>query len=114
MADDVIYLNFNEGVQRVMNQPKIYIKFITKFKTENTIKELEDTLSAGDMEKARIAAHTLKGTSANLSLTELYKQSLEIETQIKAGNVKPDQFSIVKDVFNKTLTEIDKVISQNA
>ena len=113
MADDVVYINVAEGTKRVMNNAKFYIKLITKFKADTNLDELEGALEAGDLEKAQGAAHTIKGLSANLSLTELNKQSLELETQIKAKAVDPNQITVLKNVFALTLTEIDKVIAQN-
>ena len=113
MADDVVYINVEEGTKRVMNNTKLYARLLTKFKSDTSMSELDASLTAGDMEKAQIAAHTLKGLAANLSLIELFKQSLELETQIKARAVNPDQITTLKDTFARTLTEIDKVIAQN-
>jgi HPt (histidine-containing phosphotransfer) domain-containing protein len=113
MADEVIYVNLNEGVKRVMNNAKLYIKLLTKFKTDTKLDDLETALGAGDLEKAQAAAHTLKGLAANLSLSELFKQSLELETQIKAQAVDPGQIETLKAAFAQTLQEVDKVIAQN-
>ncbi|GHV94154.1 hypothetical protein AGMMS50293_04740 [Spirochaetia bacterium] len=113
MADEVVYINYDEGVKRVMNNAKLYVKLLTKFKTDTKLDDLDAALAAGDMEKAQAAAHTIKGVTANLSLTELYKQTLELETQIKAKAVAPDQFETVKTAFAQTLQEVEKVIVQN-
>jgi len=113
MADNVVYIDFADGVKRVMNNVKLYVKLLTKFKTDTKLDNLETAIAANDMEKARNAAHTLKGLSANLSLTELNKQSLALETQIKAGAADPAQLNAVKTAFAITLQEIDKVITEN-
>jgi HPt (histidine-containing phosphotransfer) domain-containing protein len=113
MADEVIYVNIAEGVKRVMNNTKLYVKLLAKFKTDTKLDDLQAGLEAGDWEKAQTAAHTLKGLAANLSLTELFKQTLELETQIKAKAVAPNQFETVQNVFAQTLQEADKVIAQN-
>jgi len=113
MADDVVYIDFADGVKRVVNNTKLYVKLLTKFRNENKLDDLEAAIASGNMENARNAAHTLKGVSANLSLTELYKQSLALETQIKGGTADPAQLNTVKAAFAKTLQEIDKVISEN-
>jgi len=113
MADNTVYIDFADGVKRVMNNTKLYVKFLTKFKNETRLDDLEAAFAAKDMEKARNAAHTLKGLSANLSLMELNKQSLALETQIKAGTADPAQLDTVKTAFAQTLREIDKVISEN-
>ena len=113
MADDVVYVDFADGVKRVVNNTKLYVKFLTKFRNDTKLDELEAAITAGDMEKARNAAHTVKGLAANLSLAELYKQCLALETQIKGGAADPAQLDTVKTAFVKTLQEIDRVISEN-
>jgi HPt (histidine-containing phosphotransfer) domain-containing protein len=113
MADELVYVNLDEGIKRVMNNAKLYIKLLTKFKTDTNLDELLAHLNAADYEKAQVAAHTLKGVSANLSLAELFKQSLELETQIKAQAVNPDQIEKVKTTFEETVKKIDKVIEAN-
>jgi len=113
-ADDVVYIDAAEGVKRVMNNSKLYVKLLVKFKDDKNLAELDEAIVAGDLTKAQASAHTLKGLAANLSLTELFKQSLELETQIKAGSVDPDQMETVKNVYAQTLIETDKVIAQYA
>jgi HPt (histidine-containing phosphotransfer) domain-containing protein len=113
MADGVVYIDYSDGVQRVMNNSKLYVKLLTKFKDGTKLDDLESAFTAGDMEKAKNAVHTIKGLAANLSLAELFKQSLALETQIKAGAADPAQFDTVKTAFAKTLQEIDKVITEN-
>ena len=113
MADNVVYLDFNDGVKRVMNNAKLYVKLLTKFRDGTKLETLEAALAAGDLEKAQGEAHTIKGVAANLSLTELFNQTLELETQIKAGAVQPGQMDTVTTVFNATLLEVEKVIAEN-
>ena len=113
MADSVVYIDFEDGKKRVMNNDKLYLKLLAKFKADTKLDNLEAAIAANDMEKARSAAHTLKGLSANLSLTELNKQSLALENQIKAGAANPAQLNTLKSAFAKTLQEIDKVIAEN-
>jgi HPt (histidine-containing phosphotransfer) domain-containing protein len=113
MADNAVYVNVEEGRKRVMNNAKLYAKLLTKFKTDTNLDELIAALDSGDMEKAQSAVHTIKGISGNLSLSELYKQSVELETQIKQLAVKPDQVAATKNAFAQTLIEIERVIAQN-
>jgi len=111
---DVMYINIEDGSKRVMNNMKLYAKLLLKFKDDQNIKTIESSLAANDLPNAQIATHTLKGLSANLSLTELNKQVIELESQIKAGSVNPAQFETVKTVYSQTMAELDKVIAQNA
>ena len=114
---DVNLIDVQDALKRVMNNEKLYAKLLTKFKNDNNLKELEDFLAAGDLEKAKNSVHTLKGLAANLSLLELHKQVLEMENQIKAeiagsNQIDPNQIKKVADVFSLTLIEMDKVIKQ--
>ena len=113
MGDDMVYINFPDGVKRVMNNVKLYTKLLAKFKADTNLDDLEAAIAAGDMEKAKTAAHTIKGVAANLSLTELFNQSLELETQIKAGSPKPEQMETVKAVFDATMKKIEEVTADN-
>ena len=110
---DVIYVDFADGVKRVMNNTKLYVKLLTKFRNDTKFDKLEAALAAGNFETAQGEAHTIKGVAANLSLAELYKQTLELETQIKAKSVNPAQMETVKSVFAATIQEVDKVIANN-
>ena len=79
---DVIYINAEEGKKRVMNNVKLYVKLLTKFKSDTNLEELYSFVETQDWEKAQVSAHTIKGVAANLSLIELFNQSLDMETQI--------------------------------
>jgi len=113
VADGILYVDFNEGVKRVMNNAKLYIKLLTKFKTDTNIDSLTSSLAEGDLEKAQVQVHTIKGVAANLSLTELFKQILELENQIKAKSVDANQTEIVKTVFAATIQDVDRIIAEN-
>jgi HPt (histidine-containing phosphotransfer) domain-containing protein len=113
MVDAIVYVDVADGVKRVMNNTKLYVKLLSKFRADTKLDDLGAALAAGDLGKAQNAAHTLKGVAANLSLSEMFKQCLELETQIKAGTVNMAQMETVKSVFSVTLQEIDKIISEN-
>jgi HPt (histidine-containing phosphotransfer) domain-containing protein len=111
---DIVYINEEEGKKRVMNNGKLYVKLLTMFKTNTNLNDLVASAGAQDWEKAQAAAHTIKGTAANLSLTELFNQSLDVETQIKGKSLKPESLENLKTCFTETLVQVEKVIAQNA
>ncbi|MDR3173199.1 MAG: Hpt domain-containing protein [Treponema sp.] len=114
MADEKIYVDFDEGIKRVMDNVKLYIKLLEKFKTDTNFADLSGHLSAGDLEKARVSAHTLKGLAANLSLTELFERTRELEGQIKEGGVREGVLDMLKSVYEETIKKIDEVIAKHA
>ena len=111
---DVVLINEEEGKKRVMNNGKLYAKLLTKFKTDTNLNNLMDFADTQDWDNAKAAIHTIKGIAANLSLTELFNQSLDVETQIKAKSLKQESLESLKTCFTETLIEIDKVIARNA
>ncbi|MDR1909814.1 MAG: Hpt domain-containing protein [Spirochaetaceae bacterium] len=114
MADEKVYVDEADGVKRVMNNLKLYVKLLAKFRNENNLDDLNTHLKAGDLEKAQGAAHTIKGLAGNLSLLELQKQALEIETQIKAKSVDPATVESLNVCFAETLAAVDQVLAKNA
>jgi len=110
---DVVYINEDEGKKRVMNNAKLYAKLHTKFKTDTNLDDLVTFSDAQDWEGAQGAAHTIKGIAANLSLTELFNQSLDVETQFKGKSLKPESLENLKKCFSETLVQIEKVIAKN-
>jgi HPt (histidine-containing phosphotransfer) domain-containing protein len=110
--DGEIYVDLEEGLKRVMNNKKLYVRLLTKFKDETRLDDLFDAISGGDMEAARVKAHTLKGVSANLSLKYLFTKTQELEAQIKEGRADAALIETVKAVFTRTLSDIEKVIAK--
>ena len=111
---DVVYINEEDGKKRVMNNGKLYARLLTKFKTDTNLNDLTAFAEAQDWEKAQAAAHTIKGIAANLSLTELFNQSLDVETQVKGKSLKPESLESLKTCFNETLKVLEEVIAKNA
>ena len=110
---DVVYINSEDGKKRVMNNGKLYAKLLTKFKADTNLEDLYSFVDTQEWEKAQAAAHTIKGIAANLSLTELFNQSLDVETQIKGKSLKPESLENLKACFAETLVQVEKVIAEN-
>ncbi|MDR0719356.1 MAG: Hpt domain-containing protein [Treponema sp.] len=133
-GEGVVYINWAEGLKRIVNNAKLYIKMLTKMKSDcaQWMVDLSAQLESGDMKAAQGSAHTIKGTSANLALTELNKQVLELEIQIKAKNAAAEsagadleekrpgdydesmkaQFAALNAAYEATMKAIDEVIAQ--
>ena len=111
---DVVYINVEEGLKRVLSNSGLYIKLLNKFKNDTNLNSIKDSLAKNDIEEARSFTHTLKGLTANLSLTEMYIKCLELEDQLKKGSFDPALVELISDVSEQTTIEIDKVIAQYA
>jgi HPt (histidine-containing phosphotransfer) domain-containing protein len=112
MADEKIYINVEEGLGRVLNNSKLYVRLLGKFKADPNLADLCDCLAAGDLEKARVCAHTLKGLAANLSLTELFERTRDLESGIKEGSVPDGAADALRAVYGETIKKADEVIAQ--
>jgi len=111
---DIIYVDEEEGKKRLMNNGKLYAKILTKFKNDTNLDELIPFVDAQNWEKAQIAAHTIKGIAANLSLMELFNQALDVETQLKGKSLNPGSLEKLKACFAETIIHVDKVIAKYA
>ncbi|GHV60997.1 hypothetical protein AGMMS49587_03970 [Spirochaetia bacterium] len=113
MAGEIVYVNVDEGIKRVVNNARLYVTLLNKFKADANMTSLEDHLGAEDFEKAQAVAHTLKGIAANLSLIELFEKVRDLESQIKAKSVLPGALNTVKAVYDETIKKIDEVITKH-
>ena len=111
---DLVYVNEEEGKKRLMNNAKLYAKLLVKFKTDTNLDNLLAFVDAQEWENAQASIHTIKGVAANLSLTELFNQSLDVETQIKGKALKDESLENLKACLAETIVHAEKVIAQYA
>jgi len=114
MLEDVVYVDEAEGLNRISQDTKLYVRLLDKFKAffNSKLDELIANLEEGKNGEAQAIAHALKGSAANLSLTELYRQSSNVESQIKNNSVSPESLQNIKVCFDNTLNAIDAVIKK--
>lgn len=67
-------IDYDEGLNRFSNKPALYEKHLKKFSTDLSFVELKSAMENDDMEAAFRAAHTLRGTTGNLSIAVLYNK----------------------------------------
>jgi HPt (histidine-containing phosphotransfer) domain-containing protein len=112
------YINFEDGVKRVMNNKAFYLKLLGKFKNDTSLTDLKSAVQASDFEAAKSQTHALKGLAANLSLSELHAQSLALETIFKEGGCEgrvqeiSQSFDALQAVFDATVAEINKFLTE--
>jgi HPt (histidine-containing phosphotransfer) domain-containing protein len=109
MSDNV-FINMNDGLKRVMGNSALFTKLLKKFLTDTSVYDLDASFNSGDMDKTKAIVHTLKGIAANLSLTALQKQCIDVEALIKSGSVTMDHITNLINIDNQTKKEIEKVI----
>ncbi len=74
---------------RLLND-RLIEKYLRKFLDDKTVGQLMDAAKAGDREAVFVAAHTLKGVSANMAFTELEQYASELTEQMRSREADPD------------------------
>ncbi len=92
--------NTDDALTRCMGNEAFYFRMIGKVIDDPNFGFLEEAVSAGDLDKAFEAAHTLKGVLGNLSLTPIYDPVAEI-TELLRANRKIDYSPYLKTITEK-------------
>lgn len=74
------------ALRRFSGNSEMYERFLKKFLSDPTFKQITETVMAKDPEGALAAAHTLKGVTANLGINKLFSISSEMVDQIRADD----------------------------
>ena len=80
-------LDWKEALGRVMQKRDLYCKLLRKFMEmeKDSAARISVALRNGDTDTARQAAHTVKGTAANLGAKALAAAALELEMALRGG-----------------------------
>jgi HPt (histidine-containing phosphotransfer) domain-containing protein len=113
MSNENVYINIEEGLQRVLNNKLLFIRLLKKFMNETNLIALTEAINTDDLTKAKERVHTIKGIAANLSLTKLYVETQELEAKIKEGIADKVMLQSVQETFDETIKQIQKVIEEN-
>ena len=76
--------NTAEGLTRCMNNESFYIRMVKMIPGDANFPKLYDAVDKGDMDIAFEAAHALKGSTGNLSLTPIFAPISEITELLRA------------------------------
>ena len=102
MSNDANYLDVENALKRVGGNVDLYKKLLRIFLEENNYDALCENIESGNKEETARLAHTIKGVSANLSLTNLRAVAANIEMESKAGNDCSSLAPELKETFEKT------------
>ena len=83
-------------------------RFAGKFCDDDSMEKLADGMEARDAKAAFVAAHTLKGICANLSLTNLYGPVCDLVEVLRPGTLEGSEepYAQVKDEYRKTVAAL--------
>lgn len=102
-----------EKVLKRIPLPSLLQGFIVKFSNDPSYTELKEALEAADIEKAFAAAHTMKGTAANLGLDRLAEALSVLTEQLRNTSVLPEEqyAEAVDEIYQETLEKIKQLES---
>lgn len=98
-ADFGAYVDVESGLKRVAGNQGIYVRILKSFLNSEEFEKLQTAADSGDVQAAALVAHGIKGMSGNLSLTQLYNDTVAFEGPLKQGVCDP----AAKDAFFETL-----------
>lgn len=105
-ADLTQYINYEEGLKRIMNNAKIYLKTLGMFAASKEFENLKSALAEGNMEKCVHSAHAIKGMSANLSIVKVYEISSALQDEFEKNIVNNDKIEELFAAAHKTIEYI--------
>ena len=82
---DQLHINKKDAMKRFFNNEPLYLDMLKLFQDDPSFSQLEEALAAGDIQNAFMAAHTLKGVAANLSLSKLFELDFALVEDLRSG-----------------------------
>lgn len=108
------YVDVPSAKDRFMGNEAMFKKFLYQLPDRNMFQDLEDKLDAGDVKEAFVAAHTLKGLAANLSLKGMEKELHVVVEALRAGNMPEDaQRQALREKYAECVEVIEIIREQN-
>ena len=103
------------GASKRLISEKMLTLFINKFPNDTSMKALLDAVEARDIETSFRSVHTLKGVSANLGFTELYKAAWNLTEQLRPRQEQADKnlLKILEDEYNRTIAILKEFAETN-
>lgn len=98
------HINSTDGLKRVNNNTALYGNLLTKFYNRYVSFNLDIAEYASKPEELKLYVHTLKGTAGNIGAINLYKATIELESNL----LNPGLDALIKR-FQETL---DLVLSE--
>ncbi len=74
-----------EGLRRCLNNENFYFRLVKMVPGDANFQKLYDAVDKGDLDAAFEAAHALKGSTGNLSLTPIFEPISEITELLRRG-----------------------------
>lgn len=99
--------DYEEVITRLPSDEMIK-KFVRKFPGDPSFNSLEKAFEENDVKAAFLAAHTLKGTAANLGLNSLSNAASTLTELLRDASALPEKsdFETVKSEYENAIEKI--------
>ncbi|WP_027720921.1 hybrid sensor histidine kinase/response regulator [Maridesulfovibrio zosterae] len=109
-------ININEVLERIGGDFNILTSILINFEKYNRdfIADTQDLLKKDKLKEAGDKAHTLKGSAANISATELSSAAFDLEKACKSNNKKQAELNlaVVNENLHQLALEIHKLTKE--
>ena len=112
MSEDKNYIDFDNALNRIGGNVALYKKLLTIFLSDIKIESLYSAIENNNLEEVASIAHTIKGVSANLALTDLQSLTTNIDINAKAGLDCKDFLPELKETYTNTVELINNYIQE--
>lgn len=99
-----------QGISRCMGNEGFYLGFVPRVLADENFDKLAAAIGEHDLDAAFAAAHSLKGTLGNLSLTPLYEPVCEM-TELLRARTDTDYAPYLKTIAEKK-EELSRIVSE--
>lgn len=96
-----------EGLDRCMGNEGFYLRLVKMIPGDPNFQKLFDAIDAGDFDAAFAAAHSLKGSTGNLSLTPINAPVVEL-TELLRAKTQTDYTAFV-EAIRKARDELARI-----
>ena len=83
----IVGSDYKEIIDRLGGNELLVIKFLNKFRLDNSFNELKNKLNENDTNEAFRMAHSLKGICANLGIQSLFVKASNVTELLRSGNI---------------------------
>ena len=98
-----------DGLKRCMNNEAFYLRLAEKAAQDPAYDKLKEAVEAHDLAAAFEAAHALKGSVGNLSLTPIYEPVSELTERLRGKSEIGDDEAALLDKVMSALDAVRKL-----
>ena len=108
------YINIDDALSRVGGNMALYKRLLSRFVEGDQYGALISALESGDNDEAVRQAHSLKGVSANLSLSKIWAITVDLEQMLKNNSDYSSTLDELTQAFTTTTEMITKLLSDDS